>query len=114
MLWEATVDGKVLSFHLAGINNQNFIMRDEETGSWWQQVTGEAILGPLKGRRLTPVYHDELSFAEWTKERPSGRVLAANPLDPKHQIPRDWEERYASLPAVTGADAADALQPRTL
>ena len=23
-----------------GINNQNFIMRDEQTGSWWQQVTG--------------------------------------------------------------------------
>ncbi|MBA3256470.1 MAG: DUF3179 domain-containing protein [Pyrinomonadaceae bacterium] len=42
-MWEATVDGRQLHFQLAGINNQNFIMRDEETGSWWQQVNGEAI-----------------------------------------------------------------------
>jgi hypothetical protein len=33
-VWETTVNGRVLHFHLAGINNQNFIMRDEETGSW--------------------------------------------------------------------------------
>jgi Protein of unknown function (DUF3179) len=62
-VWETTVGGRQLHFHLAGINNQNFIMRDEETGSWWQQVTGEAIQGPLKGQRLRPVFHDELTFA---------------------------------------------------
>jgi hypothetical protein len=61
-VWETTVDGKPLHFHLAGINNQNFIMRDEETGSWWQQVSGEAIHGPLKGRRLRP----EAGKAGWT------------------------------------------------
>ena len=42
----------MLTFHLVGINNQNFVMQDVETGTWWQQVSGEAILGPLKGRRL--------------------------------------------------------------
>jgi len=71
-VWEATVDGRQLHFQLAGINNQNFIMRDEETGSWWQQVTGEAILGPLKGQRLTPVFHDELTFATWKRENLKG------------------------------------------
>ena len=40
-------------------------MRDEETGSWWQQVTGEAIYGPLKGQKLQPFFHDELTFALW-------------------------------------------------
>ena len=32
-MWESDVDGKRLTFHLAGINNQNFIMRDDETGT---------------------------------------------------------------------------------
>ncbi len=50
-------------------------MRDDETGSWWQQVTGEAILGPLKGKRLQPVFHDELTFATWKREEPQGRVF---------------------------------------
>src|SRR5438034_285336 len=62
------IDGRALDFHLWGINNQNFIMRDEQTGSWWQQVSGEAIQGPLKGRRLTGVIHDELSFGIWKAE----------------------------------------------
>ena len=50
-------------------------MQDVETGSWWQQVTGEAILGPLKGRRLTLVPQDQLTFTMWRAESPRGRVL---------------------------------------
>ena len=112
-MWEATVDGRPLTFHLAGINNQNFIMRDDETGSWWQQVTGEAILGPLKGARLKQVFHDELSFAEWKRERPSGRVLAADRDAAGREIPRDWEERYTKLPVPEGRGGGE-VDPRTL
>jgi hypothetical protein len=102
-VWEATVDGRTLHFHLAGINNQNFIMRDEETGSWWQQVSGEAILGPLKGRHLTPVPQDEISFALWKREQPLGRVLRP---DPRVQAagryaPADWEAGIAKMPVAT-------------
>jgi len=94
-VWESTVDGRVLHFHLAGINNQNFIMRDEETGSWWQQVTGEAILGPLKGHHLKTVFHDEVSFALWKREQPKGRVLRPDEriLAANQYLPANWEER---------------------
>ena len=51
-MWKSTLDGVTFHFRLAAINNQNFIMSDEETGSWWQQVTGCAILGPHSGRCL--------------------------------------------------------------
>jgi len=115
-VWEATVDGRQLHFQLAGINNQNFIMRDEETGSWWQQVTGEAILGPLKGQRLTPVFHDELTFATWKREKPQGRVLR-----PDEEIaragkyaPANWEERMATVPVATSFTLDESLEPRTL
>ena len=33
------VAGRRLTLHLAGINNQNFLMRDEETGTYWQQIS---------------------------------------------------------------------------
>jgi len=78
-VWETTVNGRLLHFHLAGINNQNFIMRDDETGSWWQQVSGEAISGPLKGTKLRSIEQDELTFAFWKKEEPNGRVLKPDP-----------------------------------
>ena len=42
------MNGRVLHFYLAGINNQNFLMRDKETGTWWQQITGKALYGPLQ------------------------------------------------------------------
>jgi hypothetical protein len=100
-VWETTIEGKTLHFHLAGINNQNFIMRDEETGSWWQQVSGEAILGPLKGRKLTPVAMDELSFALWKREQPRGRVLRPDPRLAKHYAPADWEAGIRKLPVAT-------------
>jgi len=102
-VWEAAVGGRTLHFHLAGINNQNFIMRDEETGTWWQQVSGEAIFGPLKGRRLTPVPQDEISFALWKREQPNGRVLRPDPRAEAahHYAKADWEAGIARLPVAT-------------
>lgn len=100
-MWETTIEGRALHFHLAGINNQNFIMRDEETGSWWQQVSGEAILGPLKGRRLTRVPMDEIAFALWKREQPGGRVLRPDPRVTKRYASADWEAGIAKLPVAS-------------
>ena len=66
-------NGLKLTFRLAGINNQNFLMRDEETGTYWQQISGEAIAGPLKGQRLELIRADELTFKLWREEQPGGR-----------------------------------------
>ncbi len=91
-------------------------MRDEETGSWWQQVSGKAIHGPLQGRQLKSVFHDELSFAIWKGEQPQGRVLkpdegiaASNQYDPA-----DWEARVGRMRVVDGTDVDKRLAPRTL
>jgi len=102
-VWETTVGGRQLHFHLAGINNQNFIMRDEETGSWWQQITGEAILGPLKGTRLKAVPQDEISFALWKREQRGGRVLRPDPriLAAGRYAKADWEVRMQKTPVAT-------------
>jgi hypothetical protein len=98
-VWTRTVNGRVLHFYLAGINNQNFLMRDKETGSWWQQITGKAIYGPLKGAALELVMSDELSFSEWRNEFPSGEVLAPLAKYTKEYDP-DWEPDVAKLPVV--------------
>jgi hypothetical protein len=111
-VWRAEIDGRRLRFHLTGINNQNFLMADEETGSWWQQVTGEAVFGPLKGRRLDLVAYDELGYAAWKREHPAGRVLRPDDGAPWKQFSRDWEAETARLPVVTPARSGDPLKPR--
>ena len=115
-MWESTVDGRVLHFHLAGINNQNFIMRDEETGSWWQQVSGKAIHGPLQGHQLKSVFHDEVSFAIWKREQPQGRVLKPNEriAAANEYETSDWEMRVGRMRVVQGTDVDHRLAPRTL
>jgi hypothetical protein len=115
-VWESTVNGRQLHFHLAGINNQNFIMRDEETGSWWQQVTGEAIQGPLKGQKLRPVIHDELTFALWKKEKPEGRVLRPDESIDKagKYAPADWEVKMQKVRVTTSHNVDASLEPRAL
>lgn len=91
-------------------------MRDQETGSWWQQVTGEAILGPLKGQRLKPVFHEELTFATWKREKPQGRVLRPDEGIARsgQYAPANWEENMASVPVATSQILDKSLEPRTL
>jgi len=91
-------------------------MRDEETGSWWQQVTGEAIFGPLKGQRLKPVFHDELTFGIWQRERPEGRVLRPNEEIARagKYAPANWEERIARMPVATAIALDKSFEPRRL
>jgi Protein of unknown function (DUF3179) len=98
-VWKRQVGKLTLNFHLAGINNQNFLMRDEETGTWWQQVTGIAVFGPLKGATLEPVASDELTFGLWKSESPGGEVLAPVKSDEKN-YESDWEPKIAKLPVV--------------
>jgi Protein of unknown function (DUF3179) len=93
------VNGRVLHFYLAGINNQNFLMRDKETGTWWQQITGKAIYGPLRGATLELVPSDELTFGEWKSEVSGGRVLA-EVTKYKKEYDSNWEPEVAKLPVV--------------
>jgi hypothetical protein len=110
------VDGRVPRFRLAGINNQNFIMADEETGSWWQQITGKAIFGPLAGKGLELVFHDELTFRTLRQEQREARVLRPEPhiAQADKYAGADWEARVGRYPVAHAPAAIDGLPPRTL
>jgi hypothetical protein len=98
-VWKRTARGRELHFYLAGINNQNFLMRDRETGSWWQQVTGRAIAGELAGSALELMPNDELTFGLWKSETPPGHRLVLAPV-PGHEKDYDkqWEKEVAKYP----------------
>ena len=53
LVFGRTVNGQALRFGTTGLlRNSNLIMWDNATESWWQQATGEAIVGELTGRVL--------------------------------------------------------------
>jgi Protein of unknown function (DUF3179) len=115
-VWQSVVNGRRLRFRLAGINNQNFIMRDEETGSWWQQVTGRAFAGPMTGAQLTLVPHDEVAFGVWKADHAAGRVLKSDEAVEARDdyAPLDWERRMARTRVVTTLPKGSPFEARAL
>ena len=99
-MWGRSVGGVTLTFHLAGINNQNFLMRDAETGTYWQQISGRAVSGPLAGKQLTLIPSDELTLALWKTEQPAGMVMKDVPAYVDGYNAKDWDVKMKSTPTV--------------
>jgi hypothetical protein len=46
-------DGRVLDFGTTGrLRHSDMVMYDRQTETWWQQATGEGLIGTYAGRRL--------------------------------------------------------------
>lgn len=81
------MDGKKLDFDGSGcgsggglaLRGSNFTMRDRETCSRWQQATGEAFEGPLKGKRLPVVPFRLTTWGEWLSQHPETLALVPEP-----------------------------------
>ena len=65
-----SIDGVVHTFAEHALYNGLFLMRDEETGTYWDHVTGEAVYGPQVGTVL------EISNLLHSR---AGQVLANKP-----------------------------------
>ena len=71
--------GKALTFRVAGFGNGNLLLEDQQTHSWWRQESGEAILGPLAGRKLAPLAMDQVSLGAARQAEPKLEVLRPSP-----------------------------------
>ena len=70
-------DGEVLDFGTTGrLRHSDLVMYDRQTESWWQQATGEAIVGTYAGDRLEFYPAQTTSWADFKRAHPKGRVLS--------------------------------------
>ena len=77
--FERTLQGQVLDFGTTGrLRFSNLIMYDRQTETWWQQATGEGIVGELTGRQLEFVPAALISWDEFKNTNPEGMVLSRN------------------------------------
>jgi hypothetical protein len=81
LVFDRTMDGRVLDFGTTGkLRNSDLVMYDRQTESWWQQFTGEAVVGTLTGQRLRLIPSRLESFDRFRHRFPDGQVLVpANP-----------------------------------
>lgn len=67
----------LLEFNMAGmIRKSNLIMWDKQTESWWQQNTGQAMVGDFVGSELKEIPTTLISFKNFKENYPSGKVLS--------------------------------------
>lgn len=75
-MYSREIDGKEYSFGVSGKLIMNvLVMYDRQTESLWSQITGEALSGPLKGRKLEFVPALHTSWAEWNSLHPGTMAL---------------------------------------
>ncbi len=77
IVFDRRVGGRTLRFGVSGnLRNSDLIMWDDVTQSWWQQFTGEAIVGSYTGTKLTYISSQVVGFADFAARYPQGRVLS--------------------------------------
>jgi len=78
-VFRAEIKGRRLHFEYDSMVNANEVHKDRETGSRWQQSTGEAISGPLKGSKLTLYPFVLTTWKAWRTRYPGTTVLKPLP-----------------------------------
>ena len=88
IVYDRRVDGTVLDFgNTSALHESDLVMLDRQTGSFWWQVAGEAIVGTLTGARLTPLPSRVDTWEGWRERHPNTLVL---------EPPGGSPERYSS------------------
>jgi len=76
IVYDRRVDGEVLRFGVSGnLRNSDLIMWDDKTESWWQQLTGEGIVGDYNGYQLAVVPSQLIGYGAFVERHPEGHVL---------------------------------------
>ena len=103
-VYSPLVNGSPQQFRLVGMDHYNAMIEDAATKSWWQQATGEAVAGPLKGHRLAEVFSTQTTLAEWLKMNPHSLVMQPDPgFTARYDTTLAYEEG-SSRKALTGTD----------
>ncbi|MEX2261697.1 MAG: DUF3179 domain-containing (seleno)protein [Bryobacteraceae bacterium] len=119
VVFKTETKGRILHFDstgLKGLIGGNEVFKDRETGSRWQQATGTAISGPLKGTQLEIYSFLRTTWREWKRQHPRTLVLKPLPgyaerMPAVNKVIR--ETKFGTGPAPEGAFGHDnRLRPR--
>ena len=115
-MYSRDLDGKTYTFGVSGkLWRDALLMYDHQTRSLWSHITGEAIQGPLKGKRLKPlVCTPQITWGTWRLNYPKTRVLSV-PMrgEMREDLSQDvYADYHASQRAgVSGMEYTDDRLP---
>ena len=102
-VYSPLINGKKANFRLVGMDHFNAMFEDAATGTWWQQATGKAIAGPLKGASFTQIPFQQLSLGAWLRAYPTSEVM---------QPDTDFKKDYSDLAKYDNGTVKSSLEKR--
>lgn len=114
LVFDRTVDARALSFGTTGmLRLSDLVMYDRETESWWQQFTGESIIGAYAGTTLDQLPSQIVPFAAFADAFPHADVLSrpANSGRPYGQNPYQGYDSIHSSPFAFRGETDPRLRP---
>jgi hypothetical protein len=77
LAYSREVGNQTLEFGVSGkLYNANLVMYDRQTETYWSQLQGEAVVGPLVPERLELVSSQITAWEKWREEYPATEVLS--------------------------------------
>ncbi|MDH3693465.1 MAG: DUF3179 domain-containing protein [Gammaproteobacteria bacterium] len=77
LVFDRRVDDKLIDFGTTGkLRKSDLVMYDRQTESWWQQFTGEGIVGEMTGVKLKRIPAQIIAYEDFVKAFPAGDVLS--------------------------------------
>lgn len=98
VVFDRRVGDSVLDFGTTGrLRKSDLLMYDRQTESWWQQFTGEALIGEFLGTELAVLPSRLESFAQFKARAPNDALV---------QIPLNRDKRNYGANPYIGYDSA--------
>jgi len=83
VVFSRDLDGRLLTFgNTSALYQSDLVMYDHQTGSYWFQVAGTAVVGTLTGSRLKLLPSATMAWGEWKELFPQTRLLAGTAGSP--------------------------------
>ncbi len=119
VIYDRRIDGRVLSFsNTSALYENDLVMVDRETGSYWWQVPGRAIVGELSGSALDALVAETTTWERWRASHPDSRVMSRPPgrddsVDPFLTYSERVDQGVTPFPVSQAAMSDDRLSPGT-
>lgn len=113
LVFDRRLKDKTLTFGTTGkLRNSDLIMWDRQTESWWQQFTGQGIVGELTGEELEIIPSRLESFANFlARTGPNAQVLIPNDEDMRRYGSNPYEKYDGGYPFLYKGDLPKNIKP---
>ncbi|MCZ6761062.1 MAG: DUF3179 domain-containing protein [Gemmatimonadetes bacterium] len=109
LAFDRRFNGRILDFGTTGrLRHSDLVMYDRQTESWWQQATGEGIVGEFAGERLTFISAPVVDWGTIKQSEPDAQILSR-----QTGYRRDYGDNpYRGYDALTGSPISRFFRAR--